>query len=194
MSAQTFDGVQVGGTVERPSIINRSGKPIIGYAVQRITDSGYNPVVSVVGFYTLSVGKAIQPGEEHPLGPFNVVRTASQTPGTPLGYELRAVLFADGRFYGPDSIFLDFSERISTARGVALGVQHDPNKYQTLAQHVLSPEEVLQRMRTATLDMGAELDSNIASMILDIRSKQGEQEADAAIGRLAALPEVRAST
>jgi hypothetical protein len=35
-----------------------------------------------------------------------------------------------------------------------------------------------------------ELDSNVASTILNIRDKQGEQEADAAIGRLAALPDI----
>jgi hypothetical protein len=34
------------------------------------------------------------------------------------------------------------------------------------------------------------LDSTVASTILNIRSKQGEQEADAALARLAALPEV----
>jgi hypothetical protein len=91
-----------------------------------------NQVASVVDFYRLAVGKAIQPGEEHPLGRFNVVRTASQsqTVGTPLGYELRAVLFADGEFHGPDEIFQDFSGRISAVRSFALGVLHDENKYQ----------------------------------------------------------------
>ena len=194
MSAQTFNGVQIGGTVSQPKIINQSDKPVIGYAVQRITDSGYNPVVSVVDFHGFAVGKAIQPGEENPLGRFNVVRTSqSQTEGTPLEYELRAVLFADGEFHGPEEIFQDFSGRISAVRSFALGVLHDENKYQTLAQqvHVQSPNEILQRMRTATLDMRPfDLDSNVASMILNIRSKQGEPEADAALARLAALPEV----
>jgi hypothetical protein len=101
------------------------------------------------------------------------------------------VLFADGRFYGPDPIFLAFSERISAVRSFALGVLHDQNKYQNLAEHIQSPQEILRRMRTATLDMRSlELNSPVASTILNIRSKQGEQEADAALARLAALPEV----
>jgi hypothetical protein len=110
-----LNGVRIGGNALQPSIINQSDKPIIGYAVQRIADSAYNPVVSFVDFYGLAVGKGIQPGEEHPLGRFNVIRIASrgQAEGTLLGYDLKAVLFADGRFYGPDPIFLDFSERIS---------------------------------------------------------------------------------
>jgi hypothetical protein len=195
MSAQTFNGVRVGGTGSRFTIINESDKPIIGYALQRIADSGYDPVVSVVDFHSLAVGKAIQPGEEHPLARFNVIRIASrgQTKSTTLGYELKAVLFADGTFYGPDSIFLDFSERISAVRRLALGVQYDPNKYRTLAKHVLSPLEILRRIRTA-LDMRSlETYSTVASTILDIRNRQGEQEAEATLQRLAALPEVRDS-
>jgi hypothetical protein len=90
MSAQDFHGLSIGGTVQAPTIVNHSDKPIIGYAVQRVTTTGLNALVSVVNFHSLAVGKAIQPGEEHPLGRFNVVRTASQTVGTPLGYELRA--------------------------------------------------------------------------------------------------------
>ena len=46
-------------------------------------------------------------------------------------------------------------------------------------------------MRTATLDMRPlELDSTVASTILNIRSRQGEPETDAALARLAALPKV----
>ena len=104
---------------------------------------------------------------------------------------MNALLFADGEFYGPDEIFQDFSGRISKVRSLALAVLHDGNKYQTLAQHLLSPLEIYRRMRTATLDMRSlEADSTVASTILDIRAKQGEQEAEAAIARLAALPEV----
>jgi hypothetical protein len=193
MSAQTFNGVRVGGNSLRPSIVNRSDKPLIGYVGQRIGDSGYGPVASVVDFDSLAVGKAIQPGEEHPLDQFNVIRIASsgQAEGALLRYDLNAVLFADGEFYGPDEIFQDFSERISTVRSLALGVPYDENKYESLAQHVLSPLEIFRRMRTATLGMRSlEADSTVASTILDIRSKQGDQEADAALARLAALSEV----
>jgi hypothetical protein len=196
MNAQDFHGVSIGGTVDAPTIVNNSDRPAIGYAVERITDSGYGPVVTVVDFPSLAVGNAIQPGKEQPLARFNVIRIASrgQTKSTTLGYELRAVLFADGTFYGPDSIFLDFSERISAVRRLALGVQHDPNKYRTLAKHLLSPLEILRRLRTATLDRRSlEPYSTVASTILDIRNRQGEQEAEASLQRLAALPEVRDS-
>lgn len=62
MSPQTSSGVRVGGTVERPSMINQSDKPMLGYSIQRITDSGNNAIVTAVGFHRLAAGKAIQPG------------------------------------------------------------------------------------------------------------------------------------
>ena len=38
MSAQTLNGVRIGGNALQPSIINQSDKPMIGYVVQRIGD------------------------------------------------------------------------------------------------------------------------------------------------------------
>lgn len=48
MSAQTFNGVRVGGTADQPKIINQSDKPVIGYAVQRIADAEVKPISDVV--------------------------------------------------------------------------------------------------------------------------------------------------
>jgi hypothetical protein len=42
MSAQCFNGVRVEGAADQLKIINESDKPVIGYAVQRITDAGVN--------------------------------------------------------------------------------------------------------------------------------------------------------
>ena len=58
MSGQAFNGVRLGGTADQFTIINESDKPVIGYAVQRITDTGVNPISSVVLFNWLAAGKA----------------------------------------------------------------------------------------------------------------------------------------
>jgi hypothetical protein len=73
-------------------------------------------------------------------------------PKLQLSVRLEGGAFADGEFHGPDEIFQDFSGRISAVRSLALGVVHNQNKYQTLAQHLQSPQEKVRRMRTA-LDM-----------------------------------------
>ena len=194
MNAQTFDGVGVGGTVERPSIINQSDKPIIGYCVQRITDDGVNPVSSVVLFHWVAAGKAIQPGQEQPFGllaPFRPCGLGGneRTESTTLRYELKAVLFADGEFQGDDEIFNDFSRRISAVKNLAIDAQYDQNKHQTLAQYNVAA--LLKGLRNASQDINMlEAKMTAAGIILKIRDKKGEQEAEAAIGRLAALPEI----
>jgi hypothetical protein len=38
MSARSFNGVRLAGPADQLKIINESDKPVIGYAVQRITD------------------------------------------------------------------------------------------------------------------------------------------------------------
>ena len=39
-------------------------------------------------------------------------------------YELKAVFFADGTFYGPDEVLADFSKQINMARSMARDTQH----------------------------------------------------------------------
>jgi hypothetical protein len=58
LKAQTFNGVQVGGTLSRPTIVNQSSKPVIGYAVQITTTTGINPVISDVDFDSIAAIEA----------------------------------------------------------------------------------------------------------------------------------------
>ena len=105
-----------------------------------------------------------------------------------LSYELTAVLFADGTFYGPDDVLADFSKQIDTARDFARDTQNLEDKYTALKQH-----EFMNAMRrvNASTDIQALLHrSNVANAILRIRDAQGEAEAEAALARLAALPDV----
>ena len=106
-----------------------------------------------------------------------------------LSYELTAVLFADGTFYGRDDVFADFSKQIDTARSMARDTQNLEDKYTALKQH-----EFLTAMRSvnASTDVQALLHrSYVAFAILRIRDANGEQEAEAALGRLAALPDIQ---
>ena len=107
-----------------------------------------------------------------------------------LSYELTAELFADGTFYGPDDILADFSKQIDTARSMARDTQYLDDKYAALKQH-----EFLKAMRSvnASTDIQALLHrANAAFAILRIWDAQGESEAETALRRLAALPDIRA--
>jgi hypothetical protein len=44
LKAQTFKDVEVGGALSRPTIVNQSSKPVIGYAIQITTTTRTNPV------------------------------------------------------------------------------------------------------------------------------------------------------
>ena len=192
LKAQTFNGVQVGGTLSRPTIVNQSSKPVIGYAVQITTTTGINPVISDVDFDSIAAGKPIEPGEERPLKSFPAFRTGGRgrVVGEPVSNELKAVLFADGTFQGPDGVFLDFSKRLSEVRGVGLSFQGEPNKYRTLEEYTAILSKDLSRPITSADVQGADRSYAAAKIIFEIRDQKGESEAVAALNRFASLPEV----
>jgi hypothetical protein len=217
MSAQDFNGVTVSGAGGQCTIVNHSNKPLIGYALQGHTATGLRSVFGFthtgtgrkhipghVDFGSWAVGKPMQPGEERHaamIGGFTTSRLVrggaapvfEEIPAEEeeiLSYELTAVLFADGTFIGPDDILADFSKQIHTARSLAQNTQLLEDKYAALKQH-----EFVNAMRrfNASTDMEALMPrSNVAHAILRIWDAQGEQEAEAALARLAALPDVRA--
>jgi len=192
MKAQPFNGVQVGGTLSRPTIVNQSSKPVIGYAVQITTTTRTNPVFSDVDFDSIAAGKPIQLGEERPLKSFPVFRPGGRgrVAGEHVSNELKAVLFADGTFQGPDAVFLDFSKRLSVVKGVALSFQGDPNKYQTLEEYTGILSKDLSRPITNADVQAADRSYFAAKTIFEIRDQKGETEAEAALNRFASLPEV----
>lgn len=216
--AQDFHGVTVTGTGHSHAIVNHSTKPLIGYAIQGHTTTGPKPVFGYVhttaglkpifgrvDFGSVAAGKPIQPGEERQaaiLSAFVCARPVHVGTETTweeitadkeetLSYELTAVLFADGTFIGPDDVLADFSKQINTARSMARDTQYlGPDKYTALEQH-----EFLKAMRrlNASTDIQALVHrADVAFSILRIRDAKGEQEAEAALARLAALPDVRA--
>jgi hypothetical protein len=215
MSAQDFHGVTVSGAGGRYTIVNHSTKPVLGYAMQGHTAAGPKPVFGYVhtttglrpisgrvDFGSWAAGKPMQPGEERHVAMISgfssarLVRVGTATAWEEmpadkeetLSYELTAVLFADGTFYGPDDVLADFSKQIDTARDFARDTQNLEDKYTALKQH-----EFMNAMRrvNASTDIQALLHrSNVANAILRIRDAQGEAEAEAALARLAALPDV----
>ena len=143
-------------------------------------------------FDSIAAGKPIQPGEERPLKSFPVFRNGGRgmVVGEPVSNELKAVLFADGTFQGPDSVFMDFSKRLSVVKGVALSFQGDPNKYQTLEEYTALLSKDLSRPITGADVQAADRSYAAAKIIFEIRDQKGESEAEAALNRLASLPEV----
>jgi hypothetical protein len=160
--AQDFHGVTVSGTGNGYTIVNHSTKPVIGYAMQGHTatgpksvfgyvhtTTGRRPIPGRVDFDSVAWGKPMQPGEERHvamLSGFSLARpvrvgTATAWGEIPadkdqsLSYELTAVLFADGTFYGPDDVLADFSKQIDTARSMARDTQNLEDKYTTLKEH-----------------------------------------------------------
>ena len=205
MSAQPFNGVTIGGSVNRPTILNQSDKPVIGYAVQRITTTGINPVSAMLNLNSLATGKPMQPGEERWLGLFSGFRSNRLQPGVgstsgdegePVSYELKAVLFADGTFFGPEEVFLDFSGIISTMRSLARDTQYAAqDKYWLLEQDKQAmPQAILDALRKGAhaSQEFQELDlrMQMSNVLLGIRDRKGDDEVDAALGRIAALPDV----
>jgi hypothetical protein len=71
------------------------------------------------------------------LGRFNVARVSGE--GETIGDELKAVLFTDGTYYGPESIFTDFTYMISTVRSLPRDAQSSADKYDILAQQKPPP-------------------------------------------------------
>jgi hypothetical protein len=204
MSAQpTFNGVTLGGAAGSPTIINRSDKPVLGYALQRHPITSYNPVLMVVDLGSLATGKLIQPGEGRTLWPFNIrsVSLSGNEEEETISYELKAVLFADGTFYGPDSIFLDFSYRVTTARSLALNMQYSgQDKYRLLEQEKQAmPRALLDALRrgapvrpeTSQDFQNLEVRMQMSNLLLGIRDSKGDEAVDAALGRIAALPDVQ---
>jgi hypothetical protein len=215
MSAQDFHGVTVSGAGGRYTIVNHSTKPLIGYAIQGHTTTGPKPVFGYVhtttglrpifgrvDFGSWAAGKPMQPGEERHVAMFSgfsrarLVRVGTATAYEEetadkeevLSYELTSVLFADGTFYGPDDVFDDFSKQIYTARSMARDTQYLEDKYTALEQ-----DDFLKAMRrvNASTDIQALVHrADVAHVILRFRDAKGESEAEAALGRLAALPDV----
>jgi hypothetical protein len=190
IKAQTFNGVQVGGTLSRPTIVNQSSKPVIGYAIQITTTTRANPVFSDVDFDSIAAGKPIQPGEERPLKSFPVFPNGGRGVGEHVSNELKAVLFADGTFQGPDAVFLDFSKRLSVVKGVALSFQGDPNRYRSLEEYSALLSKDLRRPIMGADVQAADRSYAAAKIIFEIRDQKGESGAEAALNRLASLPEV----
>jgi hypothetical protein len=195
MSAQTeFNGVTLDGVPYRPIIINQSDKPILGYALQHHRTIGISPVQVVVDIARLTMGELIQPGEERALF-YTATGTGEEIQMQITGYELKAVLFADGTFYGPDSILSEFSSKISIARSLALEMQnagHD--KYQVLEHNRQTMTRLLDVMckgaHAGNRDFGEVDLRSLIARLLWICNNKGEQEADAALARIASLPGV----
>jgi hypothetical protein len=215
--AQDFHGVTVSGAGGGYTIVNHSTKPLIGYAMQGHTATGLTSVFGYVGtgtgrrpilgrvdFDSVAWGKPMQPGEERHfamLGGFSVarpVRVGTETvweeitadKEETISYELTAVLFADGTFHGPDDVLTDFNKQFDTARSTARDTQNLEDKYTALKQHEFL---IAMRKANASTDIeGLAHRANVAYSILRIREAKGESEAEAALRRLAALPDIRA--
>lgn len=190
MSAQDFHGVTVSGTGNRYKIVNYSTKPLVCYAIQSRTDR--------IDLGSWAAGKPLQPGEAQSIAMFSrpvstagTVHTVPANNEKPIGSELRAVLFSDGTFYGPDDVFADFSRQINTARNFARDIQNLEDKRSALKQH-----EFMQAIRQingseASTDVEALVNrADVAFEILRIWNTKGEQDAEAALARIAGLPDV----
>lgn len=164
----------------------------------------------MVDIGSLAMGKLIQPGEERTFWLFGGFRSVSLSGKSvslsgneeeeTFSYELMAVLFADGTLYGPDSILLEFSSIISIARSLARDTQNAAqDKYRLLEQDKQTmPRALLGALRNgAPVRPGTsqdlqkvELRMQMSNVLLWIRDSKGDEEVDAALARIAALPDI----
>lgn len=189
-AAQDFNGVTLGGAVDRPTIVNNSRKPVMGWIVAQNTTNGARVNV-VLDMSQIAKNDPIPPGGERLSGLHHDPNTGhagglrsralDQPEDLVLGYTLVAVLFADGSYIGPDQWREVFSERIAQWRSTARDTQYLSEKYQLLE------EERRRLFRTGRRSPS----SAMAIVLLAIRDTKGEAEAEAALARLASLPEVK---
>lgn len=179
MSAQTFNGVTVGGTVENPTIINKGSKPVMGYAIWRDTRNGRSLKV-VMDIDSLANGTPMGAGEERSaLGLAGSFRSRSEGKEV-LGYSLAAVLFSDGTFKGPENMLQIFSRNLSELRSLARDTQYRADKY------LLMEDDRRALLKEAKVNNR----TSLAHTLLVIRELKGEPEAEAALARLVGLPDV----
>jgi hypothetical protein len=192
MSAQDFHGISIAdgpkdtesGAV-MPLVVNNTAKTVVGFAVQRNT-TGVSPIDSIVGFQSIARGTGILPGERRAMPGIGMF--AFDGEGDFKGYSVKAVLFDDMTFIGPEEVYRDFSERISTIRSMARDVQYSNNRVAVLEGHRSG-----RGSTTASVNVNAKALQHRASMagiLLLIQELDGDAAMDAAVTRLSALPDV----
>jgi hypothetical protein len=125
--AQDFHGVSIGGTTEAPTLENIGGKPVMAYTVKRHTTSGMSRTTTVPDVHFLVRGAPLS----GPLGLFigvhkgyvDHVTGKLMDEGDVTKWELVAVLFADGSFYGPSAYFNELSGIFYNFRSFARDLQ-----------------------------------------------------------------------
>lgn len=175
---QIFNGVMAGGTVDNPTIVNKLSKPIMGYAVWKYSGNSKSLKV-VLDIDSIAQGALIGSGEEQSAfglsGSFH-----PKSEGRATGYALAAVLFADGAFIGPDGMREIFTSRLYALRSAARDMQYRAEKFRLM-------EEDRRALRRAER---IDVRTNLSDTLLTIKETKGEAEAEAALIRLANLPDV----
>jgi hypothetical protein len=173
-------GVFIGGTPDQPTIVNHSDKPILAWAVNE-NFVGYSEANWNLDMNRLAKGTPVLPGEERSLG---ISQSFFTNPGgrdQVLGYSLLAVLFADGSFVGTDYWRQEFSNQLYKRRSLARDFQYLSDKYR-----------LMEEDRNMAREHGKRIERGVmAHVLLVIREDEGEQAAEAALARLASLPDVK---
>jgi hypothetical protein len=162
MNAQDFHGVSIGGT-DAATITNNSAKPLMGWVMERITTTGCNPLFHDVDYGALTKGTSLQPGQSVTRQMIGVhtfrcrVKGSTGTAsvvneGDVVSWQILAVLFTDGTFYGPDDLFQKMSSDITGVRSMARDMQYlgTAERLKVIDQHKFPPP-----VRNASTDSAA---------------------------------------
>ena len=175
LMAQNFNGVSIGGTPQEPTIVNHSWKAIMGYALN--PNNGARIKV-IFDDSWIANNELIAPGEERSaLGLAGSFHRGSLAEAR---YTLFAVLFADGTVIGTEAVLRDFSNKIALSRSIARDMQYQQDKYTVMAA---DRKELFQGNRLNHRML-------MSHTLLTIKETSGEAEAEAAISRLASIPDV----
>jgi hypothetical protein len=187
MNAQDFHGVSIGGTAESPTLVNNSGALVMAYSVRRVTSNNLNRVFDVADIASLVRGEPVQGalGLYTGLQQHRVNHTTGQmvAEGDAVRWELKGVMFSDGRYYGNDVSFKVFQKLFTNLRAYAQQLQ------QTSDQRASLEKAFNFKLIGLMARVDAQQSTDRQALARNLLSLT-EAEWPAAIGRVSALPDV----
>lgn len=189
--------VDLVGTLEAPVIVNHSNTPIIGFVMKKYLGGQSNGMLGEAHKVVLASSLARFPLEAAGILPGDSYAYSSATVAANtiiVKLALDGVLFADGRYVGPDEA-RDWANGSMAARikglrdaGTRFGL---PGSDLSEADNMAKAQTIKFQGKNMAEKVGESAQYKAAREISEIRALSGDDEARRAAARFSALPEPR---